>query len=455
MYDETYEILKNHLRKGDKFTYIRKNNLLPFTTNKDQRVTFDNGSLPIIGAFSRLICDKKVKGINDENISEDILNNEYFEVERDEEYYAKLLVEEYLGKDQLNILHPKLFLYLPLSEGPAAGGEIKIAGFLKSIFFHNITLKDFYSESNSKFNSNILIDFIVDNLKELPDEKDLSEFYMPSSLIKVIEVFEEDINFLLNNHEEYLVKNFDKIISFYMFFYFIQFTLKSSSSVVSDELEKTFYLLDWETVSKNRKSVKFGYKNVSEYLKSLLTRIDGIEHVNILLGQNNLLPAEMVQYVEALPELDKKEFIKFFKLWIDYLRSVEGLDTQRLPEDFNELLYFYFKTIEESYKTKKSRHGPVSRYPKPIEDLGRKYFLKRRGRYGYMFNMNQEMLILITALCIKEEKIKVTQLFEEYERRGLFFDRDSLDNIVDLFNKLNLIDKKSDSGDIQYVKSIL
>ena len=105
MYDETYEILKNHLRKGDKFTYIRKNNLLPFTTNKDQRVTFDNGSLPIIGAFSRLICDKKVKGINDENISEDILNNEYFEVERDEEYYAKLLVEEYLGKNQLNILH--------------------------------------------------------------------------------------------------------------------------------------------------------------------------------------------------------------------------------------------------------------------------------------------------------------------------------------------------------------
>ena len=72
-----------------------------------------------------------------------------------------------------------------------------------------------------------------------------------------------------------------------------------------------------------------------------------------------------------------------------------------------------------------------------------------------MFNLNQEMLILITAVCIKEEKMKITQLFEEYEKRGLFFDRDSWDSIVDLFNKLNLIDKKSDSGDIQYVKSIL
>ncbi len=455
MYDETYEILKNHLKKGDKFTYIRKNNLLPFTTNKNQRVTFDNGALPIMGAFSRLMCNKKVRGITDERISEDILNNEYFEVEKDDEYYAKLLVEEYLGREQLNILHPKLFLYLPLSEGPIAGGEIKIAEFLKNIFFQNINLNEFYSENNAKFNSNILIEFIVDNLKELPEEEDSSEFFMPSSLIRVVNVFEEDMDFLLNNHEEYLVKNFDKIISFYMFFYFVQFTLKASSTVVSDELEKTFYLLDWETVSKNRKSVKFGYKNVNDYLKSLLTKIDGIEHLNILLGQNNLLPAEMNQYFETLSESDKKEFIKYFKLWIDYLRSEEDLDSQILPNDFNSLLQFYFKTIEESYKNKKSRQGPISRYPKPIEDLGKKYFLKRRGRYGYMFNMNQEVLILITALCIKEEKIKVTQLFEEYERRGLFFDRDSLDNIVDLFNKLNLIDKKSDSGDIQYVKSIL
>lgn len=455
MYDETYEILKAHLRKGNKFTYVRNNNLLPFTTNKNQRVTFDNGALPIIGAFSRLMCDKKVKGIADENISEDILNNEFFEVEVGDEYYAKLLVNEYLGGEQLNILHPKLFLYLPLSEGPLAGGEVKMAEFIKNIFFHNIPLDDFYSVSNSKFNSNILIDFIVDNLKELPDEEDSSEFYMPDSLSGVVNVFEEDINFLLSNHEEYLVKNFDKIISFYMFFYFIQFTLKTSSSNVSDELEKTFYLLDWETVSKNRKCVQFGYKNVSEYFKSLLTRIDGIEHVNILLGQNNLLPAEMIQYFEELSESDKKEFIKYFKLWIDYLRHEEGLDSHQLPDDFNSLLYFYFNSIEESYKSKKTRQGPVSRYPKPIEDLGKKYFLKRRGRFGYMFNMTQEMLILITALCVKEDKMRVTQLFEEYERRGLFFDRDSLDKIVDLFNRLNLIDKKSDSGDIQYVKSIL
>ena len=69
--------------------------------------------------------------------------------------------------------------------------------------------------------------------------------------------------------------------------------------------------------------------------------------------------------------------------------------------------------------------------------------------------MSQEVLMLMTAICIQDDKIRITSLFEEYEKRGIFFDRESTNQIVKLFNKLNLLDKKSDSGDVQYVKSIL
>ena len=87
--------------------------------------------------------------------------------------------------------------------------------------------------------------------------------------------------------------------------------------------------------------------------------------------------------------------------------------------------------------------------------LQKKYFIKKRGQYGNILNINKENLYLITALCIKDEKIKLNDLFKEYERRGLFFDRYSKEEIVTLLNKWNLIDKKSDSGDAQYVKQIL
>lgn len=62
---------------------------------------------------------------------------------------------------------------------------------------------------------------------------------------------------------------------------------------------------------------------------------------------------------------------------------------------------------------------------------------------------------MITAICIKEDKITLKDLFKEYERRGLFLDSYSQVEVIDLLGKLNLIDKKSDSGDAQYVKSIL
>ena len=62
----------------------------------------------------------------------------------------------------------------------------------------------------------------------------------------------------------------------------------------------------------------------------------------------------------------------------------------------------------------------------------------------------------MTNICINNKgKLKLNTLFEEFELRGLFFDRDSKTKIIQLYEKLNLLEKKSDSGDAQYVKSVL
>ena len=44
---------------------------------------------------------------------------------------------------------------------------------------------------------------------------------------------------------------------------------------------------------------------------------------------------------------------------------------------------------------------------------------------------------------------------KEYEFRGIYLDNSSKEYLQEFFTKLNLIDKKSDSGDAQYVKRIL
>ena len=96
------------------------------------------------------------------------------------------------------------------------------------------------------------------------------------------------------------------------------------------------------------------------------------------------------------------------------------------------------------------------KYFKSIEEIGKAYFLKSRGgAYGYMLNLNQEMILILTAVCIKENKITLNNLYKEYEKRGIFLDIYSKPLVEELLGKLNLIEKKSDSGDAQYVKAIL
>jgi DNA phosphorothioation-dependent restriction protein DptG len=72
-----------------------------------------------------------------------------------------------------------------------------------------------------------------------------------------------------------------------------------------------------------------------------------------------------------------------------------------------------------------------------------------------MLNVNQDLLLLLTALSLKDERKSLKQVFVELENRGMYFDRYSREEIVKLLDKLNVLDKKSDSGDAQYVKPIL
>lgn len=51
--------------------------------------------------------------------------------------------------------------------------------------------------------------------------------------------------------------------------------------------------------------------------------------------------------------------------------------------------------------------------------------------------------------------MRLNELFDEFRKRGIYLDNQSQESIVEFYEKLNLIEKKSDSGDAQYVKGIL
>ena len=116
---------------------------------------------------------------------------------------------------------------------------------------------------------------------------------------------------------------------------------------------------------------------------------------------------------------------------------------------------FLFNSIRIQFENT-SRNRPYSSYAQKFEDYCRRKYLKRRGRSGMMLNISEEMLIFLTKICIKDqEKMRLNDVFSQFESRGVFLDAHSKSEIMRYYEKLNLIEKKSDSGDAQYVKRIL
>ena len=135
----------------------------------------------------------------------------------------------------------------------------------------------------------------------------------------------------------------------------------------------------------------------------------------------------------------------------------EMTELSRENSPYNETtaeVRFLFENVRLQFENT-TRNRPYSSYAEKFEEYSRKY-LKRRGRNGMLLNLSEETLIFLTKICIKDqEKMRLNDVFSEFEARGVFLDNHSKMEVMHYYEKLNLIEKKSDSGDAQYVKRIL
>lgn len=128
---------------------------------------------------------------------------------------------------------------------------------------------------------------------------------------------------------------------------------------------------------------------------------------------------------------------------------------EQLGMVFSEVNYL-FESVRTQFKSISGQRSSANiRYFRHFETFCHR-FLKPRGASGLMLNITEEFLIFLTKLAIQdEEKISLNEVFRQFELRGIFLDQPSKEEVVQFYTKLNLIEKKSDSGDAQYVRRIL
>ena len=252
---------------------------------------------------------------------------------------------------------------------------------------------------------------------------------------------------------------FPLLTHYYIFMYICQLLIKFEEFADADysQTRPIYFALEWEVLSKRRKAADEidGFKYIKEKQINLFPHIHTISQLSHNKFNENPEYKSFIPY-SKLYELIKNEgenfegeFLKELKLWIkEYIKwariTIED-DSTTVPQAFKTL----FRCIKEKASTDVSK-----RYGGNLEDLGAP-FIKARGSIGNVLNIKHDFLLLMTAVCVKEKRMPLNELFVELEKRGLAFDRYSKNEIIKLFDNHNIIEKKSDSGDAQYVKPIL
>ena len=458
-FSQNYNDLLQHMSYKHDEKKVKHNNfksspLIPFQTRHPERVKFDNGFNSIIGEFTRIELNKTwIDDFDVNQIISNIINSNSVNID-DSDKHLEILLKQYLfdDNDELNILNPFLFLYIPLSNNRQAIGEKDIALFMRDVFCQdNENLVNFFKKKHS---NHAIINLILSNIREL-DDNITPVKYIPI-LDNIVDLFNEDINYAIN-HENFLIRDISNLFSYYYFFYISQIVLKLNKDYDEsiNEVEPLFYLLDWESVSKNRKTVNgYGWDLLKNRSNRLAAKISVVDQLNILFGSDKYsLLGDIYNEFDQLSPDEQEEFLIYLKKWVYDYRVARGFEDISLPYDFKELTQILYESLNDEKGI--GAEIRTSRYPLNLEEVTKSFFAKARGKYGFVLNISRDMLLSITTLCVKDKKIKLKRLFEEYEKRGLYFDSYSQDEIESFLTKLNLIDKKSDGGDAKYVKPIL
>ncbi|SUM42812.1 DNA phosphorothioation-dependent restriction protein DptG [Staphylococcus petrasii] len=424
-------------------------NILPFFTRQKERAKFKNGFMPVIGGMARYSLGLKIE-YNQEDYD---ISNIYENVESVgnlNETQKNILLDRLFDFDKISsINHPRILTFQPLSDGSDKKGEVNIALYISKAFDlkNNLAWKNFINTTKS---NNLMEKMFFDSIKQIDTKETKNNFVtLPDNLFTTRN---EDLEFLLN-HKDFALKNLDKFFAFYYFQYITQTVInidnlnKIKNGV---ELEPLYFTLDSEKLSSTRITYKKGFNYIKERKKFTLANDNLIGYLNIII--KNLEGTSTFYSLTDILNFDENKIKTINHELSEMMKAYK----MRLPKE-EEVTDEFIDNLKilKKWLIKDLAEATSSRYSLSIDEIGDLYFLKSRGSLGKTLTIRKDILILLTSIIVKDEKKLIKEVFAEFEKRGVFFDRYTKEEVVNFYEKMNILDKKSDSGEVKYVKPVL
>jgi len=476
--EEKTGLKDKHIDSGGNFKHKTSSQykLFPFNTKWDNsfihEFTYFNG---ILGETYRRVLGKelpkelKTDTDYDLNLKNKIVNKATSLTVTDDDVEGEIKLKQFIS--ELFFEGNNLFCFdkvtLPYLSFKTNNATLKqIGSFISEVF---LSSEDSFENKGSD-NENILYDLVKNSLPELTDKKS-KPFGYTIWHKEVVELFKNDYTFLKSQERAFL-KNIGQLLKFYYFIYISKIALSLDDFYYEND-HPLYFLLETEVVSKNREGFRSGWSMLEKKIAPLFTHANILELLNYIKVDNIPLGnyKEIKEKWDDFSESDKEVLLsKINELELFYREAItmpntgwdkcfEVLNNQvefnKMTCSLEKAIYKFWFVIDYQFKNT-ARHKPYKSYSLWFIEFCKANFIKRRGRIGYTLKMDQELLLFLTRLCIgNESKIRLKSLWEELKKRGVNFDESSKMEVVRLFEKINLIEKKSDSGDAQYVRTIL
>lgn len=406
---------------------------------------------------------RKTLGISAESLDfEDLCQRVQDKVEiedgKDKDFFQDIIRSLFFKGNNFQANNIGLYPYQSIVENKNAE---RIADFLYSVLGLDEQDKLNIKNAEKNFPFNVLEKIVVDSIQtyevdSVPDEK---KYFTVKRSIQ--SRFKDDFEFMLASGMT-SIDDISNVLEFYYFYYVSQcaLTLDQFGNGDRDKLENLYYALDWEKVSKNRRCCTEGWDKLSNNISRMFSHAITLE----ILNQNNknmmdyidfkqLADMDEISDSEIANEVKKAEVI--YTSYIGDCKKFNAIQDQPGANKTDSAIRHLFECVLIQFnETERKRASQF--YAEKFSEFCKARFVKNRKKSGLVLNLTERDIIFLTKLALRDrDKIRLNELYLQYEQRGIYLDTTSKALLQDFFTKLNLIDKKSDSGDAQYVKRIL
>ena len=280
--------------------------------------------------------------------------------------------------------------------------------------------------------------------------------------------FSEDIKWLLKQNNNIIVKYLPLMLYFYASYSLMQtlmFMNKANWHCSTDKPHPITFMLSSERASEGQAAVKKGWAAQDHFPETFLNKMSAYAQALDILNSMFEEEEELMTFQAILKRFDEMEFTeeskaiceKVLNTYQDYKYGLlDGRDTEPHPiADKKEININSYEEFVNLLLDRCLTYQSVD-YPRMKVALyslvSIKMFEKRRD-YSVLV-LDEEMLLFLVAMMAKDDRIRIEDLYKRFHEYGIDFSFQTKNAISDYLLKLNLLERKSDSGEAQYVRVV-